>query len=34
MSFPDGAIFPVPGSRRHFHGITHGRAGGSRHAVV
>ncbi|KAF9473594.1 tyrosinase [Pholiota conissans] len=34
MSFPPGSIFPVPGNRRHFHGITHGRAGGSRHAVA
>nr|BAF74396.1 tyrosinase [Pholiota nameko] len=34
MNLPVGAMFPVPGNRRHFHGITHGRVGGSRHAIV
>jgi len=32
LSYPPGAMFPVPGTpRRHGH-ITHGRTGGSRHA--
>jgi len=32
LTLPPGAKFPVVGAPRHFHGITHGRSGGARHA--
>ena len=32
LSYPPGAIFPVPGQAHRHHRITHGRNGGSRHA--
>ncbi|KAJ7088146.1 hypothetical protein C8R44DRAFT_819547 [Mycena epipterygia] len=32
LTLPPGADFPVPGERRHYGGITHGRTGGSRNA--
>ncbi|CAA7270513.1 unnamed protein product [Cyclocybe aegerita] len=32
LSYPPGAMFPVPGEPRRYNGITHGRLGGSRHA--
>ncbi|PPQ98988.1 hypothetical protein CVT26_014415 [Gymnopilus dilepis] len=32
LSYPSGAMFPVPGQRRHCRGVTHGRPGGCRRA--
>jgi tyrosinase len=32
LSYPPGAMFPVPGTPRRHNHITHGRTGGSRHA--
>ncbi|KAF8964476.1 common central domain of tyrosinase-domain-containing protein [Flammula alnicola] len=32
LSYPPGAMFPVPGQRHRYNHITHGRTGGSRHA--
>jgi tyrosinase len=32
LSYPPGAIFPVPGQAHRHNGITHGKNGGSRHA--
>ena len=32
LSMPPGALFPIPGERHHYHGITEGQPGGSRQA--
>lgn len=33
LSYPPGAMFPVPGERHRHNSITHGRRGGSRQAL-
>lgn len=32
LTYPPGAVFPVPGQGHRYNQITHGRNGGSRHA--